>query len=65
MDRNIETQTHHPLRFIQFHSLPILAESITSLLMLRLGQLSEQSLENGAPGLARLFSFLALSGEYL
>jgi hypothetical protein len=47
MNRNIETMTHPLLPFLQIDSLLIFVESATSLLILRLGQLFEQSLENG------------------
>jgi hypothetical protein len=64
MDGNIETKTPRPLRFLQIDSLPIFVQSATFLLMLRLGQLSKQSSEEGAAGAARIASFPALSGEY-
>jgi preprotein translocase subunit SecY len=55
MDKNIETKTYPPLRFLQIDSLPIIVESTISLSMLRLGQLFEQSLTNGASSAARIF----------
>jgi hypothetical protein len=39
--QELETKTHHPLRFLQIDSLPILVESATLLLMLGLEQPSE------------------------
>jgi hypothetical protein len=62
-DGNIETKAHSLLQFLQIASLPILGESATSLLMLRLGQLFDQRFENGARSAPRIFFDSKLSLE--